>query len=681
MTPAPRPDAAATSQTVLQGRQSSLTTAGFVAFMVGLGFLIYAPALGAGFIWDDGRAITDNSALRSLHGLWRLWAGQAEADYFPLKSTVLWLLYRLFGARTSPYHILHVAVHAANAVLLWRVLRRLSIPGAWLAGLVFLVHPTHVESVAWVSECKNTLSTLFALLALLAWFGYQDHRRGRDYVVSLVLFVGGLLCKTHVVILPMVLVLCAWWQRRPDRQAPSDVAGKREGELLGVINPFLGGLVIVIGIVAREFWLATILCLGVGSVGILSSFLARRFAPFRFILRTLAFFQVAVLFGAVTVWFQYGTAIGDYQLPVGGMSSRVANAGKATWWYLAKAISPVSVWYEMPDRPIETEPEAQAFLAGTRSANPAPAWPRGKLTVWPLVTIYPRWRVTPPLWYDFIPAIAMLALFAWAAKHREGRGRGTFFALAYFLIALLPVVGLLKMSYMRAAWVADHFQYLADIGIIALACAAGTLLWRKATPAGRWPISGAAVVLIGSFAAGTFVRAGDYHSEYTLWTDTVAKNPGAWQAQVRLGAALLVRGDVRAATVHFGEAVRLKPDEADARNNLGLGLVSEGQVADGIAQYRESIRLKDAAFSPHANLAEALAGQKLYPEAIAEYRAALRRNPALVSVMFRLGSALVLTGKLDEAIDTFESAKRRAPNSPEITAALADAMNLRASAR
>jgi len=99
-------------------------------------------------------------------------------------------------------------VHATNAVLLWRVLRRLSISGALLAGLVFLVHPTHVESVAWVSECKNTLSLLFALLALLMWFRYQRDQRGRSYLASLVLFVAGLLCKTHVVILPVVLVLC-----------------------------------------------------------------------------------------------------------------------------------------------------------------------------------------------------------------------------------------------------------------------------------------------------------------------------------------------------------------------------------------------------------------------------------------------------------------------------------------
>ena len=607
--------------------------AGSTVLLVGLAFLVYAPALNAGFIWDDGRAITNNPALQSVRGLWDIWTGHGEADYFPLKTTVLWVIYQFFGARTSPYHVVNVGIHAANAVLLWRVLRRLAIPGAWLAGLLFLVHPTHVESVAWVSECKNTLSTLFALMALLAWLRYEQERRTRHYVASLGLFVGGLLCKTHIVILPLVLLLCTWWQQRPSQNSPEE--GTKSG---------------------RRFVRAT-------------NF------------RTLPFFMITVLFGAVTVWFQYGRAIGEYQLPVGGVPSRVANAGKATWWYLSKAISPVNVWYEMPDRPIETEPEAQAFLAGTRTANPAPAWPRGKIVAWPLITIYPRWRVTPPVWYDFLPATAMLALLGWVAMHRKGPGRGAFFALSYFLIALLPVVGLLKMSYMRAAWVADHFQYLADIGIIALVCAAVALQWRKVSRRGHWLIAAAATWVIGSFAVCTFARAADYKSEYTLWTDTVAKNPDAWQARNRLGAALLARNDIHAATVHFAQAVRLKPDNPDGRNNLGIGLVAQGQIAEGIAQYRESLRINAAQFSAHANLADALAKQKQFPEAIVEYRAALRWKPRLAPLLFGLGTALLETGQVDEAITTLDKANALAPNSPEIGATLSQALRLRGSSR
>ena len=596
---------------VAPDRGDSILQVGAAALLVALAFLVYAPALGAGFIWDDGRAITNNPAFQPGHGLWDIWTGRGDADYFPLKTTLLWLLYQVFGAHTSPYHVFNVAIHAANAVLVWRVLRRLSIPGAFIAGLVFLVHPVHVESVAWVSECKNTLSTMFGLLALLAWFAYEDGRRPRAFAAALGLFVAGLLCKTSVVVLPLVMVLCAWWRQRP--------------------------------------------------------------ASMTNLARMSVFFVVACGFGAVTVWFQYGRAIGEYQLPVGGVPCRVANAGKATWWYLGKAFSPINPWYEMPGRPVETEPEARAVLAGMRPANPAPAWPTGKMTAWPLITIYPRWRVTSPVWYDFLPGLAMVTLFTLVAVGRNGRGRGAFFALSYFLVALLPVLGLLKMSYMRAAWVADHFQYLADIGVIAFVCAGGTLLWRRLPRHQRGFVAAAGGVLTFVLAMCTVLRAADYRDEYTLWTDTVAKNPDAWQAQNRLAAAMLARKEIRQAVEHLEQAVRLKPDDPDGHNNLGIALVSQGRLAEGIEQYRASLRLNDAQFMGHANLADALAGQKHYTDAIAEYRAAIRFNPLLASLHFRLAAALLDSGQLDDAITSLEKANMLAPNLPEITDALARA--------
>jgi protein O-mannosyl-transferase len=590
-----------------------------------LAFVVYAPALGAGFIWDDGRAITDNLDLRSVGGLWNIWAGQNDFDYLPLKSSLLWLLYQLFGPATPPYHVFNVAIHGINAVLLWRVLRRLQVPGAYLAGLLFLVHPTHVESVAWVSECKNTLSTMFGLFSLLAWFRYQREHRGGPRVVSLVLFVCGLLCKSHLVILPLVLVLCWWWQR----EAPH----------------------------------------------------MKRFSRRAFARSVVPFFLVAVLFGAVTVWFQNTRAIAAFQLPIGGPASRVANAGKAVWWYLGKATSPVHPWYEMPERPIETMPEALAVLAGTRTANPAPALPWGKLTTWPLCAIYRQWRVTTPAWYDFIPAAAIAALFFAIAVKRNGRGKGVFFASSYFLVALSPVLGLVKMSYMRAAWVADHFQYLADIGIIALGCAGGTLLVRRLSPLRQRLLFGATALLVTGFAAMSFARASDFRGEYSLWSDTVAKNPYAWQAHGRLGAALLARNQLDAAAVHFAEEVRLSVDNPDGHNNLGLALIAQGKVSEGIEHLRASLRINDQQFVAHANLADALAGQKKYAEAAAEYRNAIRWNPSIAPLYFRLATVLLEAGQLDEAIAGFEKADSIAPNNSEIAAALTAARRKREAAR
>jgi tetratricopeptide (TPR) repeat protein len=316
-------------------------------------------------------------------------------------------------------------------------------------------------------------------------------------------------------------------------------------------------------------------------------------------------------------------------------------------------------------------------LAGTRSANPAPAWPVGRLTLWPLMAIYPRWRVTTPVWYDYLPALAMVAAFVVAARYRRGRGRGIFFAFAYFLLALLPVLGLLKMSYMRAAWVADHFQYLADIGVVALGCAAGARLWQRARLWRRRLVGAVGALLVAGYAAAAFARAADFRSEHALWTDTVAKNPGAWQAQVRLGAALLARGEVARAAEHFQHGVRLKPDNADAHNNLGLALVTLGRVDEGIAHYRESLRLDGAQFFAHANLGDLYARQQRYAEAADAYRAAIRASPNIAPLHYRLGEVLIESGQIDLAIASLRQADALAPHDPEVAAALARAFKLR----
>jgi tetratricopeptide (TPR) repeat protein len=597
--------------------------------LLALAFIVYAPVLGGGFIWDDARAITDNLAFHAQNPLRAIWAGRGDPDYFPLKTTVLWLVYRVFGGHAPAYHVLNVALHAANAILLWRVLARLALPGAFLAALVFMLHPTHVESVAWISECKNTLSMLFGLLAALAWLGHQRSPRPRRYLLALALFVTALLCKTQIVVFPLVLLLVEWWQH------------VRPGET------------------GRE---------------------AAARAPFPLrahFVRLVPFFAASALLGATTIHFQNDRAIAGYRLPMGALASRVTNAGKATWWYLGKALSPVHPWYEMPSRPIENEGEAQAFLAGQRAANPAPSLPVGRPTLWPLAAIYPRWRVTPPVWYDFLPGLAMVALYVFVVRGRHGRGAPGFVALSYFLLALLPVLGLLPMSYMRAAWVADHFQYLANVGIIAWVAAGAALAWRRGSLLQRRAVAGTVGAVVALFAGASFVRASDFKSELALWSDTVAKNPGAWQAQGRLGAALLARRHLAAAAEHMQVAIRLNPDDPDTRNNLGIALVGLGRVQEGIEQYRQSLRLNARQFSAHANLADALAAQKRYPDAIAEYRAAIAFRPTLAPLHFRLAAALLEAGHVDAAITSLEQADRLAPRSTEVATALARARGLR----
>ncbi|HEX3728578.1 MAG TPA: hypothetical protein VHV47_02150, partial [Opitutaceae bacterium] len=144
-------------------------------------WFVYAPAIRGGWIWDDPQEVADNYVLRDPGGLAKIWLAPSGVDYFPLKTTVQWLAWRLWGADPFGYHLLNVALHLAAALLFWRLLRRLNVPsfGAWAGALLLVVHPLAVESVAWISELKNTLSLVLLLLALLAYVRFDEHEERR----------------------------------------------------------------------------------------------------------------------------------------------------------------------------------------------------------------------------------------------------------------------------------------------------------------------------------------------------------------------------------------------------------------------------------------------------------------------------------------------------------------------
>ena len=185
-----------------------------------LGALIgvsYLPAmLWGGFVWDD-RVFTDAEPVREVSGLWRIWfspnAIENEGHYWPLVYSTFWLEHKLWGFAPTGYHVVNVLLHLANTLLLWRILRRLAVPGAWLVAAVFAVHPLHVESVAWVIERKDTLSALFYLAAVMMWLHYTDKPRPSRYALAMLLFIAGMLSKSIVVTLPVALLILRWWKQ------------------------------------------------------------------------------------------------------------------------------------------------------------------------------------------------------------------------------------------------------------------------------------------------------------------------------------------------------------------------------------------------------------------------------------------------------------------------------------
>ena len=182
--------------------------------IVVLTVVAYIPAIRGGFIWDDDSYVTDNQTLRSLDGLRKIWVEpKTILRYYPLTYTCFWGEYHLWKLRPLGYHLVNVLLHAANAVLVWLILRRLKIPGAWVAGLVFALHPVNVATVAWITEHKNTLSMFFYAGAILLYLRFAEEGRWRWYGLSLAAFLLALLSKTAVVMLPVVLLGCIWWLR------------------------------------------------------------------------------------------------------------------------------------------------------------------------------------------------------------------------------------------------------------------------------------------------------------------------------------------------------------------------------------------------------------------------------------------------------------------------------------
>ena len=189
-------------------------------------FIAYAQVFRAGFIWDDESHLTRNPCVIGPLGLKEIWT-TTQAVYYPLVLTTFWALHKFVGLNPLPYHALNVLLHAVSAILLWRVLRLLEVRGAWLGAALWALHPVMVQSVAWVTELKNTQSCVFYLLSILFFLKWEDQggavsrspqrrtgdRRSLVFALSLLFFLLATLSKPSVVMLPFVLALCVWWMR------------------------------------------------------------------------------------------------------------------------------------------------------------------------------------------------------------------------------------------------------------------------------------------------------------------------------------------------------------------------------------------------------------------------------------------------------------------------------------
>jgi tetratricopeptide (TPR) repeat protein len=544
----------------------------------------YIPAISGGYIWDDNFHITDNPTLRTVEGLGNIWFDLgAVPQYYPMVHTFFWLEYHLWELHPLGYHLVNVLLHGLSGVLLWLVLRYLSVPGAWLAAAVFALHPVQVESVAWITERKNVLSGFFYLASLLTYLHlYSFEGKTQDtsslrvhspgstglrprwllYVLSLILYLCALLSKTVTCSMPAAILLILWWKRNS--------IGKTD--VLALIPHFVMGI----------------------SLGLLTVWMERHFV------------------GAQGEAWAFS------------FIDRCLIAGRALWFYAGKLV-----------------------------------WPQE------LTFIYPQWQIDSNIWWQFLFPLAAATVIIILWLLRERIGKGPLVAVLFFAGTLFPALGFFDVYPMQYSFVADHFQYLASIGLIVLATAGTATFLERLGP--LQACFGFAVCLGVLFVLGLNVwqQGKIYKDIETLWRDTIAKNPAAWMPHNNLGATLQKQGKLEEAIAYFSRSVEIKPDHEKAHSNLGVALQQQGKFKEAIESFSKALTINPDFAGAHNNLGTTLQKQGRLEEAVVHFSKALQIEPNYAEAHSNLAVALDRQGKFAKAIVHYRLAMEIKPDYAE----------------
>jgi tetratricopeptide (TPR) repeat protein len=589
--------------------------------------LAYLPALRGGLLWDDNMHVT-RPDLRSLHGLWRIWFDLgATQQYYPLLHSAFWLEHRLWGDSVLGYHLANVTLHGLSACLLVLLVRRLSLPGAWLSGFLFALHPVFVEAVAWISEQKSTLSGLLCLAAALAWLHFDRTRRKPPYFLAFGLFVLALLSKTVTATLPAALLVILWWQR------------------------------------GRIEWKRDVLPL----------------APW---------FAVAVPAGLFTAWVErtprlIGAQGSEYAL---SLPQHLLLAGRVPWFYAWKLVWPSNLMFIYPRWKIDPGaswqyifPLATAVLAvalgllARRKRGPLAGLLIFAGTLFPVLgflNVYPfRYSYVA----DHFQYLAALAIIVPAAS-----------ALAILFrrvsrnpIAAVGLPALLLLTLGCATW-RQSGAYLDYETLFRETLARnpnsalvhnnlGVMLMSSGRESAAVPEFEAAVRLIpdnpdyrvnlGLALSQMPGRMADAIAEYQT---ALRADPNFPAAHLNLGLAWTSMpgrlqdaiAEYRKAIDQYQTAVRGEPSLWEAHFNLGLAYAQiPGREADAIAEYQTALRMKPDSALAYFHLGNTFHKMGRLADAIAEYRASLSLDPAVPEVHYELAYALAqLPGHVPEAI-------------------------------
>jgi tetratricopeptide (TPR) repeat protein len=539
--------------------------------IVGLTLVAYWPALGNGFVWDDDAYVTNNQALTQPGGFARIWLDlRANPQYYPVTFSSFYLEHALWGFNPTGYHAVNILLHAGNAVLVWWTLRRLGVPGSWLAAALFAIHPVEVESVAWITERKNLLSGFFGLAALGAYLQVPPFDRAVRpepsrrftwwwYALSIGLFVLALLSKSVTATLAAVVFLLLWW-KRPRLETR---------DLLPLLPFFILG----------------------ASLGL----------------------------NTARLEVQHVGAHGpDFRLtPL----ERLLVAGQALWFYAGKLVAPVQLGFIYPRWEIDTRRASQWLpVLAAALAVAALVLLRRRLGRGPLVAVlcyvamlFPvlGFLNVYPMRYSFVAdhfqyhaSVALLALIAAAAARGfPGLGRRPVLAVAAVLPALV-LLGCLTwsrcfvyrdpVSLWTDTLVKNPAAWMAHTNLGSLLIAQGR--HREAFEHRVRAIELRPNDMLGYLNLGNaYLRSGDLPQAIATYERGLACPNDAplrrGKLENNLASALGMLGDLEGAIRHFRRAVREDPLNAEVYLNLGKALASRGQTAEAIEQLQLALRL------------------------------------------------------------------------------------------
>jgi tetratricopeptide (TPR) repeat protein len=565
----------------------------FGLFLVAATFIAYAPVWHAGYIWDDDRYVTGNVLLHSADGLRQIWfAPGATSQFYPLTYSVFWIEYHFWQLNPLGYHVVNVALHSLNAILLWRLLRRLGVRGAWLAGAIFALHPVNVMSVAWVTELKNTLSGGLALCAAHAYVrfaglgidtGKENPARWRFYVLALAFFQLAMFAKTAVSFVPLTLFLIVWWQKE------------------------------------KISW--------------------------RDALPLLPMLAISVLMGKLTIFMEHkyaGATGAGFNLD---LAQRIYVSGHSFWFYIGKLIFPFPLIEVYERWKIISIPWTGYIYAVAMLALLVGLWiARGRigkgafaaamhfyiatsLFVLMVVLYFMRYSFVSDHWQYFgcmsAFAVAAAGLTTWL--DRFGKRKFIFYGVLFLLLGFLT-------------WQQAEIYRSAET------------LWR-ATLAGN-PDCAIAHNDLGY----VLLQDGKIDEALDNLQKAVLLQPDDASAQKNLGGAFLEKGQVDEAIIYFRSALELDNNDVGAHNNLGFALFKKGRLNDAIAEYEKALEIQPDDAGVHHNFGLALFKEGLVDKALVHYRKSLKIHPADAEVENDIANALSKSGSEAEAIQHWQKA-------------------------